>query len=88
MGHTGPTTGKRKEDAKRFWFQVVFCEYTPKEDLLTRLKRLMPTDAEESVRRARKKAEEDDDIVIGASMMSLKDPVSCSSAALQLVFAE
>jgi hypothetical protein len=44
MGHTGPTTSKRKE-AKKFWFQIVFCEMTPMDDILARLEALTPTDA-------------------------------------------
>lgn len=44
VGHTGPTVTKKKEYTKKFWYQVVFCEITPMEDLLVRLEALVPTD--------------------------------------------
>lgn len=46
MGHTGPTPTKKKEFSKKFWFQVVYCEYISIEDLLVKLESLAPTDPE------------------------------------------
>ncbi|WVQ97301.1 hypothetical protein IAU59_004412 [Kwoniella sp. CBS 9459] len=76
MGHSGPTVGKKKDQAKRFFYQVVFTEMTPKEELLRRLSALEPTNAEASLAEFRKRQEEDDDIIVGTSVMSLKDPLS------------
>jgi hypothetical protein len=66
----------------------VYCEYTSMEDLLTRLESLAPTDPEAELARreswvvilrltsVRQRAAEDDDIEVGTSSLSLKDPVS------------
>ncbi|KAL7419222.1 E3 SUMO-protein ligase pli1 [Cryptotrichosporon argae] len=76
MGHTGPTIGKKKDQSKKFWFQLVFVEITPMEALMERLNALPPTDAEQARVDMRKKAEEDDDIEVGTSVLSLKDPLA------------
>ncbi|WWD17629.1 hypothetical protein CI109_102070 [Kwoniella shandongensis] len=76
FGHSGPTVGKKKEFSKRFFYQIVFAELTSKEELLSRLNKLEPTSAEESLKESQRRLEEDDDIVVGTSMMSLKDPLS------------
>ncbi|WWC99949.1 hypothetical protein V866_006858 [Kwoniella sp. B9012] len=76
MGHTGPTVGKKKDVAKRFFYQIVFTEMTTKETLINRLKGLVPTSVEASLAEFRKRQEEDDDIVVGTSVMSLKDPLA------------
>ncbi|OCF32849.1 hypothetical protein I316_05485 [Kwoniella heveanensis BCC8398] len=76
VGHSGPTVGKKKDQAKRFFYQIVFTEMTPKEELLKRLNALQPTSAEASLAEFRKRQEEDDDIIVGTSVMSLKDPLS------------
>ncbi|WVF70628.1 hypothetical protein IAT40_005421 [Kwoniella sp. CBS 6097] len=76
LGHSGPTVGKKKDQAKRFFYQVVFTEMTTKEELLKRLNALEPTNAEASLAEFRKRQEDDDDIVVGTSVMSLKDPLS------------
>nr|XP_019007407.1 uncharacterized protein I206_07858 [Kwoniella pini CBS 10737]OCF46188.1 hypothetical protein I206_07858 [Kwoniella pini CBS 10737] len=76
MGHTGPTVGKKKDVAKRFFYQIIFAEMTTKEELLNRLKSLVPTSVESSLAEFKKRQEEDDDIVVGTSVMSLKDPLA------------
>ncbi|BEI93876.1 uncharacterized protein CcaverHIS019_0603350 [Cutaneotrichosporon cavernicola] len=76
MGHTGPTASKKKEYSKKFFFQVVYCEVTTMEDLLGRLESLTPTDPEVELARLRQQAAEDDDIQVGTSSLSLKDPLS------------
>jgi hypothetical protein len=60
---------------QRFFFQIVFVEWIPKEELLNRLLRKAPTDPRGSPEASKKDVEDDDDIVIGSSNMSLKDPV-------------
>ncbi|WVW82607.1 hypothetical protein I302_104618 [Kwoniella bestiolae CBS 10118] len=76
MGHTGPTVGKKKDVAKRFFYQIVFTEMTTKETLINRLKGLVPTSVEASLAEFRRRQEEDDDIVVGTAVMSLKDPLA------------
>ncbi|WVR06101.1 hypothetical protein IAU60_003130 [Kwoniella sp. DSM 27419] len=76
FGHSGPTVGKKKDQAKRFFYQVVFTEMTTKEELLRRLEALEPTSAEAAQKEFLKRQEEDDDIVVGSSVMSLKDPLA------------
>ncbi|WVQ82518.1 hypothetical protein IAT38_004647 [Cryptococcus sp. DSM 104549] len=76
FGQTGPTVAKRKEYAKRFWFQVVLAEMTTKEDLLERVNALLPTSAEDSMREFKKRQDAEDDIMVGTSVMSIKDPLS------------
>nr|XP_018267423.1 uncharacterized protein I303_01410 [Kwoniella dejecticola CBS 10117]OBR89581.1 hypothetical protein I303_01410 [Kwoniella dejecticola CBS 10117] len=76
MGHTGPTVGKKKDVAKRFFYQIVYAEMTTKGELLSRLKGLVPTSVESSLAEFKKRQEEDDDIVVGTSVMSLKDPLA------------
>ncbi|GMK54141.1 hypothetical protein CspeluHIS016_0107270 [Cutaneotrichosporon spelunceum] len=76
MGHTGPTASKRKEYSKKFYFQVVYCEVTTMENLLGRLESLAPTDPAVELARLRQQAAEDDDIQVGTSSLSLKDPLS------------
>ncbi|KAK8866164.1 hypothetical protein IAR55_001315 [Kwoniella newhampshirensis] len=76
VGHSGPTVGKKKEYSKRFFYQIVFAEMTSKDELYNRLKSLEPTNAEDTVKESQRRLEEDDDIVVGTSMMSLKDPLS------------
>ncbi|WWC86507.1 uncharacterized protein L201_001384 [Kwoniella dendrophila CBS 6074] len=76
MGHSGPTVGKKKDVAKRFFYQIVFTEITTKDELLNRLKGLIPTSVEASLAEFKKRQEEDDDIVVGTSVMSLKDPLA------------
>ncbi|KIR70994.1 E3 SUMO-protein ligase PIAS1 [Cryptococcus deuterogattii CA1014] len=75
IGHRGPTTGKNKNQSKRFFFQIVFAEMTTKEELLAKLNKLEPTKAEDAIEQLRRKQEDDDDIVAGTASMSLKDPV-------------
>ena len=106
FGHTGPTS-KKKEDWKvgtlnwtrsgaltivqRFWFQIVLAEVHTKDELLSRLVKLNPTSAEDSIaegvlpmfsasqrsliKQPAKKRLEGDDIELGTSTMTLKDPV-------------
>ncbi|WVO16818.1 hypothetical protein L204_104504 [Cryptococcus depauperatus] len=77
FGHRGPTTGKNKNQSKRFFYQVVFCETTLKEELLTRLVALEPTKPEDALAELKRKEDDDDDgIVAGTVKMSLKDPLS------------
>ncbi|KIR52895.1 E3 SUMO-protein ligase PIAS1 [Cryptococcus gattii Ru294] len=76
IGHRGPTTGKNKNQSKRFFFQIVFAEMTTKEELLAKLNNLEPTKAEDAIEQLRRKQEDDDDIVAGTASMSLKDPLS------------
>ncbi|CAK9784636.1 hypothetical protein CC85DRAFT_325947 [Cutaneotrichosporon oleaginosum] len=76
MAHQGPTPSKKKEYSKKFFFQVVYCEFTSMEDLLTRLEGLAPTDPEAELAKLRQRAAEDDDIEVGTSTLSLKDPLS------------
>ncbi|KAL1408855.1 E3 SUMO-protein ligase pli1 [Vanrija albida] len=76
FGHTGPTVGKKKELSKKFWFQIVFTEVTTIDDLLARLEQLVPTDAATELEKLRRRAAEDDDIEVGTSALSLKDPLS------------
>lgn len=76
MGHQGPTVTKNKNISKKFWFQVVFCEITTMEDLLAQLEQLAPTDAAAELEKIRKRAEDEDDIQVGPSPLSLKDPLS------------
>ncbi|KAK4689486.1 hypothetical protein P7C73_g627, partial [Tremellales sp. Uapishka_1] len=76
MRHTGPTVGKRKEVHKKFWFQIVLAEMTTKEELLASIKKLSPTNAQDALDEMRRKAEEDDDIEVGISRMTLKDPLA------------
>lgn len=75
MGHNGPTVGKKKEMSKKFWFQMVYCEWNSMDDLLARLQALQPTRAEDELAKLRRRAAEDDDIEVGTSTLSLKDPV-------------
>lgn len=76
MGHNGPTVGKKKEMSKKFWFQMVYCEWNSMDDLLARLQALQPTRAEDELAKLRRRAAEDDDIEVGTSTLSLKDPLS------------
>lgn len=76
VGHSGPTVGKKKELSKKFWFQMVYCEFNSMDDLLARLQALQPTRAEDELAKLRRRAAEDDDIEVGTSTLSLKDPVS------------
>ncbi|EJT49282.1 chromosome condensation-related protein [Trichosporon asahii var. asahii CBS 2479] len=76
MGHNGPTVGKKKEMSKKFWFQMVYCEWSSMDDLLARLQALQPTRAEDELAKLRRRAAEDDDIEVGTSTLSLKDPLS------------
>ena len=41
VGHSGPTVGKKKELSKKFWFQMVYCEFNSMDDLLARLEDLL-----------------------------------------------
>lgn len=83
MGHTGPTVGKKKDNSKKFWFQMVYCEFSSMEDLLARLQALRPTNAAEELAKIRRRAAEDDDIEVGTSTLSLKDPVSAAMSRAQ-----
>lgn len=76
MGHQGPTLSKNKSVSKKFYFQVVFCEITSMEDLLARLETLVPTDAAAELDKLRKRAAGQDEIQVGTSTLSLKDPLS------------
>ncbi|ODN78029.1 hypothetical protein L202_05113 [Cryptococcus amylolentus CBS 6039] len=76
FGHKGPTTGKNKSISKKFFYQLVLAEITTKEELLTRLGNLQPTNAGDSLDQLRKQQDEDDDIVAGTASLSLKDPLS------------
>ncbi|ORX37448.1 hypothetical protein BD324DRAFT_450942 [Kockovaella imperatae] len=73
FGHTGPTS--KKSDWKRFWFQIVLAEVHTKDELLSQLVSLNPTSAEASIAEAKKRLE-DDEIELGVSKMTLKDPLS------------
>ncbi|ORY23366.1 hypothetical protein BCR39DRAFT_549475 [Naematelia encephala] len=75
MGHTGPTTGKKKEIAKRFWFQVVLAEITTKEELLETLKSKAITPPQEALAMT-KDDDDEDEIIVGSTLMSLRDPLS------------
>ena len=65
FGHTGPTQKKKEDwkvcivvcktlsaadDEQRFWFQIVLAEIHTKDELLSRLLRLNPTSAEDSIK--------------------------------------
>jgi E3 SUMO-protein ligase PIAS1 len=80
--------GKKKDISKRFYFQVVYCEMTSKDDLHARVKNMPVTPAEDSL--ALRKSDpgyiltklmaersdlDEDGIEVGASRMNLKDPV-------------
>lgn len=50
LKHSGPSVNpKKKEEAKRFYFQVVMVEWTSKEELLRKVDALPTTDAATSL---------------------------------------
>jgi E3 SUMO-protein ligase PIAS1 len=84
--------GKKKDISKRFYFQVVYCEMTSKDDLHARVKNMPVTPAEDSLalreldlrdvstKLMTERSDLDEDgIEVGASRMNLKDPVSSHS---------